>query len=70
MRGWYHDRGRNLPPGLAKRDQLPPGLERQLRVRGTLPPGSARRRCRVQRNWSAACLRLRAGVHTLWSEGT
>jgi hypothetical protein len=39
MRGWYHDRGDNLPPGLAKRDQLPPGLERQLRVRGTLPPG-------------------------------
>jgi Ni/Co efflux regulator RcnB len=41
MRGWYHDheRGGHLPPGLAKRDQLPPGLERQLRVRGTLPPG-------------------------------
>jgi hypothetical protein len=28
-----------LPPGLAKRDRLPPGLERQLVVRGTLPPG-------------------------------
>src|SRR5580693_5203013 len=27
------------PPGLAKKDQLPPGLEKQLRVRGTLPPG-------------------------------
>jgi hypothetical protein len=27
------------PRGFAKRDQLPPGLERQLRVRGTLPPG-------------------------------
>src|SRR5215471_18315714 len=41
MRGWYHDHDRDehLPPGLAKRDQLPPGLERQLRVRGTLPPG-------------------------------
>ena len=39
MRGWYHDRGDDLPPGLAKRDRLPPGLERQLRVRGTLPPG-------------------------------
>jgi hypothetical protein len=24
---------------LAKRDRLPPGLERQLVVRGTLPPG-------------------------------
>ncbi len=41
MRDWYHDhdRGDHLPPGLAKRDRLPPGLERQLRVRGTLPPG-------------------------------
>jgi len=28
-----------LPPGLAKREKLPPGLERQLRERGTLPPG-------------------------------
>lgn len=39
MRGWYHDHYNNLPPGLAKRDRLPPGLERQLVVRGTLPPG-------------------------------
>lgn len=39
MRGWYHDHDEHLPPGLAKRDQLPPGLEKQLRVRGTLPPG-------------------------------
>jgi hypothetical protein len=28
-----------LPPGLAKRDRLPPGLEKQLRRKGTLPPG-------------------------------
>lgn len=39
MRGWFREQGENLPPGLAKRDRLPPGLERQLRVRGTLPPG-------------------------------
>ncbi len=38
-RGWYNDHQGNLPPGLAKRDELPPGLERQLRARGTLPPG-------------------------------
>ena len=45
MRDWYHDHDRDnhLPPGLAKRDQLPPGLERQLRVRGTLPPGLRKR---------------------------
>lgn len=28
-----------LPPGLAKKDRLPPGLERQLRKNGKLPPG-------------------------------
>ncbi len=28
-----------LPPGLAKRQSLPPGLQNQLRERGTLPPG-------------------------------
>src|SRR6266576_2081124 len=39
IRGWYHDHGDHLPPGLAKRHRLPPGLERQLRVSGTLPPG-------------------------------
>jgi len=31
--------GSGLPPGLAKRDRLPPGLERQLRKNGKLPPG-------------------------------
>lgn len=39
MRGWYREHYDHLPPGLAKRDRLPPGLERQLVVRGTLPPG-------------------------------
>jgi hypothetical protein len=28
-----------LPPGLAKRQALPPGLRRQLRERGRVPPG-------------------------------
>jgi hypothetical protein len=36
---WYRAHYNHLPPGLAKRDRLPPGLERQLVVRGTLPPG-------------------------------
>lgn len=39
VRVWYREHENNLPPGLAKRDRLPPGLEKQLRVRGTLPPG-------------------------------
>jgi hypothetical protein len=39
IRGWYRTHYNHRPPGLAKRDRLPPGLERQLIVRGTLPPG-------------------------------
>ncbi len=34
---------RRMPPGLANRDALPPGLARQLQTRGTLPPGLAKR---------------------------
>ena len=37
MRGWYSAHYRHLPPGLAKRDRLPPGLERQLVVRAAFP---------------------------------
>jgi hypothetical protein len=37
----YPDRG--LPPGLAKRSQLPPGLAKQLRETGQLPPGLQKR---------------------------
>ncbi len=33
----------SLPPGLAKRGRLPPGLERQVQRNGTLPPGLQRR---------------------------
>ena len=39
LHDWYDGHRDHLPPGLAKRDELPPGLERQLVVRGTLPPG-------------------------------
>ena len=37
LRGWYHDHYRHLPPGLAKRDRLPPGIERRLVVQGYVP---------------------------------
>ena len=36
---WFVNNRSGLPPGLAKRETLPPGLEKQLRERGTLPPG-------------------------------
>lgn len=40
-KNWGKHKG--LPPGLAKRDELPPGLEKQLKVNGALPPGLAKR---------------------------
>jgi len=36
-------RGKGMPPGLAKRDSLPPGLQKQLEKNGALPPGLATR---------------------------
>lgn len=32
-----------LPPGLAKKEQLPPGLQKQLARNGQLPPGLQKR---------------------------
>ncbi|MBT3765694.1 MAG: hypothetical protein HOB79_17045 [Rhodospirillaceae bacterium] len=36
-------RGKGLPPGLAKRGKLPPGLARKLEKNGELPPGLQKR---------------------------
>ena len=43
IRGWYSENESHLPPGLAKKDRLPPGLEKQLVRNGTLPPGLQKR---------------------------
>lgn len=43
IRGWYSESRGHLPPGLAKKDRLPPGLEKQLVRSGTLPPGLQKR---------------------------
>ena len=45
IRDWFANKRnlRNLPPGLAKQDHLPPGLERQLRKNGRLPSGLQKR---------------------------
>ncbi len=37
------DKSKQMPAGLARRDQLPPGLQKQLERNGTLPPGLAKR---------------------------
>ncbi len=43
IRSCFEENRADLPPGLAKRDSLPPGLERQLERNGTLPPGLEKR---------------------------
>lgn len=41
---WVREAGPGgLPPGLAKRGDLPPGLQKHLRKGGTLPPGLQKR---------------------------
>lgn len=42
-KGKSKGKSKGLPPGLAKRDQLPPGLQRQLERNGRLPAGLAKR---------------------------
>jgi hypothetical protein len=41
IREWFSQPANlnGLPPGLAKKEQLPPGLQRQLVRNGQLPPG-------------------------------
>ncbi|MEE9196375.1 MAG: hypothetical protein V3U44_11070, partial [Alphaproteobacteria bacterium] len=41
--GNFRGKSKQLPPGLAKRQTLPPGLAMQIRRNGTLPPGLAKR---------------------------
>lgn len=41
--GHAHGDGSGLPPGLAKKDHLPPGLQKQLEKNGHLPPGLEKR---------------------------
>jgi hypothetical protein len=45
IRDWFANPSnqQGLPPGLAKREQLPPGLQRHLERNGTLPPGLQKR---------------------------
>ena len=47
----FHEYRGSLPPGLAKRDALPPGLRNQLRERGELPPGLQKRLVPVPASW-------------------
>ena len=43
IREFFYKPPSGLPPGLAKRSELPPGLQKQLKRKGKLPPGLQRR---------------------------
>lgn len=45
IRDWFSKSAnlQGLPPGLAKREELPPGLQKYLQRNGTLPPGLQKR---------------------------
>ncbi len=45
IRAWFSNKQNleGLPPGLAKRERLPAGLERQLKKNRSLPPGLEKR---------------------------
>ncbi len=40
---WYYGRHDGLPPGLARKNRLPPGIQKHLLERGSLPPGLQKR---------------------------
>ena len=54
--------GEGLPPGLAKRDRLPPGLEKQLRRNGHLPPGLEKKMQPLPRSCEVRLPRLPSDV--------
>lgn len=43
IREFFYGQPSGLPPGLAKRSQLPPGLQKHLKRNGRLPPGLQKR---------------------------
>ena len=62
----YNPGGKGLPPGLAKRSDLPPGLEKQLRRNGRLPPGLEKKidpfPVDLERRFQPLCSGCRRGV--------
>ncbi len=62
----YNPGGKGLPPGLAKRSDLPPGLDKQLRRNGKLPPGLDKKidpfPVDLERRFQPLCSGCRRGV--------
>jgi hypothetical protein len=59
----------SLPPGLAKRESLPPGLQKQLAKKGKLPPGLEKRLTPFPEDLSRRLPPLQEGLERVFLHG-
>lgn len=59
----------SLPPGLAKRESLPPGLQKQLARKGKLPPGLEKRLTPFPDDLNRRLPPLREGLERVFVHG-
>ena len=70
IREWVRDQpASSLPPGLAKRESLPPGLQKQLARKGKLPPGLEKRLTPFPEDLSRRLPPLREGLERAFIHG-
>ncbi|HXV65425.1 MAG TPA: hypothetical protein VEK15_32315 [Vicinamibacteria bacterium] len=72
IQDWFRDE-RNLeglPPGLAKREELPPGLQKHLVKNGTLPPGLEKKLHPLPRDLESRLPRLPEGTRRVLLSGS
>ena len=72
IRDWFSKKSNmnGLPPGLAKRENLPPGLARQLRRNGSLPPGLQKKIQPLPRELEVQLPRLPDGRRRVFISGS
>ncbi len=58
-----------MPPGLAKREHLPPGLQRHLERNGTLPPGLQKKLQPIPMDLRHRLPRYPAGIRVVFVGG-
>jgi hypothetical protein len=61
---------RGLPPGLAKKEHLPPGLQKQLARNGQLPPGLQKKIQPLPPTLEARLTRLPVGTRRVIISGS
>ena len=71
IRDWFSNpqNTKGLPPGLAKREELPPGLKRHLERNGTLPPGLQKKIQPIPRSLKSQLPKMPAGIDIVFIAG-